>query len=148
MGFLGFPLSFPGAFIVGMPIFIALEVEVRKVDLAVVHAKAVGAFGAISLGANAIAMLKIPEHLVGIQHLVLLQAHPHGCPAIHFIACLLRCFHEHLDSTFREAIVREMQLLQGITGPDEAAQGLCCIIIDIILVEFQNPQPLTARAKL
>ena len=42
-----------------------------------------------------------PPGLVGIQHLVLLQAHPHGCPAIHFIACLtLQCSTRIFDAPF------------------------------------------------
>lgn len=32
-----------------------------------------------------------PPCLVRISDFILLQAHPHGCTAIHFVACLARC---------------------------------------------------------
>ena len=61
-----------------------------------------------------------PPGLVGIQHLVLLQAHPHGCPAIHFIACLtLQCSTRIFDAPFEGSksylIFAQCEVKKGIT---------------------------------
>mmetsp|Transcript_108617 Transcript_108617/g.350596 ORF Transcript_108617/g.350596 Transcript_108617/m.350596 type:complete len:312 (+) Transcript_108617:675-1610(+) len=123
-----------------------LEQKVRQVHLATVLAMPHRALYLVLPDADFKAVLQVPENLVRILHVVLLKAQPQG--SLVRSAGLVASFNDRNNTAGREAVVREVHLLDAGTRFHERGQGLCTLVIDVIFVELQDPKLLAACAHL
>mmetsp|Transcript_113588 Transcript_113588/g.316313 ORF Transcript_113588/g.316313 Transcript_113588/m.316313 type:complete len:202 (-) Transcript_113588:320-925(-) len=124
----------------------ALEVEVREVDLAAVDALPHGALCAVFPCAYAVARLQVSHDLLGVTHVILLEAEPQGVSARR--AHLVCSGHDGLHPLHREVVVRKVHLLNGTALLDKVGESLCANIVDVIPEELQHSQLLTAEAQV
>lgn len=124
----------------------ALMTKVRKMHLAVVHTAARGAALLVSPLADAEPRLQALDNLGRVRNAVVFQAKPQR--RLVFRTNLIGGLHYAVHALCREAVVREVHLLDTPALPNEAGQGLSTLVIDLVLEEPQDSKPVALHAQI
>jgi len=124
----------------------SLEVEEGQVHLLLPAADPHGAADLIHTVANTEPRGQVAEDSVRLCHVVLLEAEPERRDVRR--PRLLRGRDEDLDAHSREVVVRQVHLLDGRALLAELRQALRAAVVDLVLVELQDPELWAATADI